>query len=558
MYTTGMAGLPASASAAWSTSTENKTYAAWAKTYDVPVSTFWHRVHGRQSRSDTAVTRQYLTPSEEKALRDKVLRIVAQGYFVTPKFLRYLAQWIVRQRSSTFQIQATDDGVRLPNKNWPAGFYERQGLKSRTLKPLEWERHNIYEKVAHWFTVIGRELHAPTTLAENVYNMDETGIMLSHLTSRKVLLHRNDLRRHRGAGSKRVQVTAIECISADGRCLNPLIIWPTLTIRSDWTTHPTPGWHFTCSPSGYNNSVIALEWFRRVFDPQTRSRANGRPRILINDGFTAHESLEVLQFCHENNIILCRLPSHTSHKLQPCDVAVFGPLKTAYRERVENLYRGGANSVGKQHFPLIYSQSRSVAFIPENIEAAWAKAGLYPWNPDRVLLSIPEPSNQEAESIRIVDTASSDVSLQTPVTSEDFASLRRRLEQNVHLLDADSQLYWRKLANAGERATAARDLLFKENHDLFKQNNESNTRVSRKSNMVGKGKVMSYEDIEEAVRKRDVKDAAGTGRRGRKRKDAASVPVPKPRRRSRAAEVKEARKDIIALGMEGFCSVLQF
>jgi hypothetical protein len=150
------------------------------------------------------------------------------------------------------------------------------------------------------------------------------------------------------------------------------------------------------------------------------------------------------------------------------------------------------------------------------------------------------------------------VSLQTPVTSEDFASLRRRLEQNVHLLDADSQLYCRKLANAGERATAARDLLFKENHDLFKQNNESNTRVSRKSNMVGKGKVMSYEDIEEAVRKRDVKDAAGTGRRGRKRKDAASVPVPKPRRRSRAAEVKEARKDIIALGMEGFCSVLQF
>ena len=65
------------------------------------------------------------------------------------------------------------------------------------------------------------------------------------------------------------------------------------------------------SPSGYSNRDIVLEWFRRVFDPQTKSQADGRPGFLINDGFGPHESLEVLQFCHENNIVLCRLPSHT-------------------------------------------------------------------------------------------------------------------------------------------------------------------------------------------------------------------------------------------------------
>lgn len=153
-----MAGLPANFLAVWEDSSEKKTYAVWAESYDVPVSTFWHRVYGRQSKSNAAVSRQYLAPSEEKAFRDKVLRIIAQGYFVTPKYLRYLAQWIVRQRSSTFQIPASDDGVQPPNKNWPPGFCKRQGLKSRSLKPLEWERHDIYEKVAHWFIVIGREL----------------------------------------------------------------------------------------------------------------------------------------------------------------------------------------------------------------------------------------------------------------------------------------------------------------------------------------------------------------------------------------------------------------
>jgi DDE superfamily endonuclease len=122
-----------------------------------------------------------------------------------------------------------------------------------------------------------------------------------------------------------------ECISADGTYLNPLIVWPASTHRSTWTIHPTPGWHFACSKTGYTDTEISLSWIQHVFDPLTRQRANHKPRILINDGFGTHESLELMRYCFENNIILCRLPSHTSHKLQPCDVGVFGPLKTGYR-----------------------------------------------------------------------------------------------------------------------------------------------------------------------------------------------------------------------------------
>jgi hypothetical protein len=38
-------------------------------------------------------------------------------------------------------------------------------------------------------------------------------------------------------GVKRSTVTAIECISVDGRSLSPLIIWPASTHRSNWTTY---------------------------------------------------------------------------------------------------------------------------------------------------------------------------------------------------------------------------------------------------------------------------------------------------------------------------------
>jgi DDE superfamily endonuclease len=100
----------------------------------------------------------------------------------------------------------------------------------------------------------------------------------------------------------------------------------------------------------------------------------------------------VLTFCHENNIILCRLPSHTSYKLQPYDVSVFNLLKTAYCEQVEQLFHNGVNTIGKQNFTLLYDRAQTAAFIRENIQSAWRKAGLLPFDSDRVLQGMRHPS----------------------------------------------------------------------------------------------------------------------------------------------------------------------
>jgi len=59
-------------------------------------------------------------------------------------------------------------------------------------------------------------LEGPDILSENVYNMDETGVMLSKLGSVKVLVATNDVRDYRGTRVKRKMVNAVECISANG------------------------------------------------------------------------------------------------------------------------------------------------------------------------------------------------------------------------------------------------------------------------------------------------------------------------------------------------------
>ena len=502
------------------------TYTALSEKSKVARSTLFYRKNGRLSREAKARKQQYLTPPEEKTLVKYLVRMSNLGFPLPIKYIPSLAFTIARGRKPN-----------PPSKNWAKRFEERQPeLQSRKVKPVDWKCHdiNIYDKITQWFEMINKELQDPDVRPENVYNMDETGVMLSMLGSVKVLVSRNDLRDYRGAGVKRTIVTAIECVSADGRALLPMVIWPATSHRSNWTTYPTPGWHYAFSENGYTDSKISLEWLKCVFDPQTKAQAQQKPRILISDGFGTHETLEILEYCFENNILPCRLPSHTSHKLQPCDVGVFAPLKAAYRDEVERLYRGGANTVGKEHFTYLYGPAREKALTPRNIKAGWKKTGLLPFDPDKVLGNIrkppAEPNVQKVDEVNVGSSVQDEVLLTpatpvTPVTTEAFTSLRSLIERHAHANDEMSkqrlQRCLQKLTNATEMSFAERDLLVDENKLLLKQNNEAKVRRSTKSTVVGKAKVMRYEDIEVAQAKRAEKEEAkakGKGRRGRKRK----------------------------------------
>lgn len=523
-------------------------------------STRWRHARGQPTRQDKAASQQYLSPCEEQALLEYVLRMADRGYPLAVKFLRTLAFIIARQRTSVFPVASGESDLQPPGKNWPQSFYKRHPeLQAKRLRPLDWTRHdvNIYDKVAEWFTVIGKELERADVLTENVYNMDETGTQLSVLSSLKVLVRQNDPRSHRGTGVKRTMITAIECISADGRCLDPLIIWPATTHRSTWTAHAQPGWHFACSKTGYTDTAISLYWMQHVFDPLTRERARGRPRVLINDGFGTHESLELLQFCFEHHIILCRLPSHTSHKLQPCDVGVFGPLKTAYREQVEQLYRGGAQTITKAHFPLLYSRARRAALTVRNIKSGWSKTGLFPLHPERVLHElkrspvanhvIVQTAERPLESL-----AQHEPSLRTPITSRCLNELCAQIEQHV-THDHPSKTRLQKLVHAAEKAFADRSLLLDENRLLFEQNNEKVTRASLRSTITGTAKVMTYDDIVAAEQRRQAQAHGGT--KSKKKTVRTAGLSHESAETQRADEQRKGEDEIQRLGLQEWCHI---
>lgn len=111
------------------------------------------------------------------------------GCPVRIKFLPSLAFSIARWRTTT------DKAIKPLGKNWAQAFARRHSeLKARRVRTLDWNRYdnNIYDKVTHWFEVIKKELCKPDIVPCNVYNMDETEVMISMLGSVKVLVGKDD------------------------------------------------------------------------------------------------------------------------------------------------------------------------------------------------------------------------------------------------------------------------------------------------------------------------------------------------------------------------------
>jgi len=155
-------------------------------------------------------------------------------------------------------------------------------------------------------------------LVKNIYNMDEKGCQrgggptcfldLSFLGKN---LHENGLR---------LTVTLVE-LNGPFTPLRKLI---KLYLR------------VSTSENGWTDNFLCKEWFKNsftVFPRQLHEMNLASPFFLSTyDGHSSHEKLKPINLTCTHNIILFCLPPHTTHKLQPLDVGVFGPLQCAWSE----------------------------------------------------------------------------------------------------------------------------------------------------------------------------------------------------------------------------------
>ena len=88
-------------------------------------------------------------------------------------------------------------------------------------------------------------------MSENIYNMDETGFPLDIIQKAQVIVDSSIRMKYQSQSDRQEWITAVECVSADGISIPPLIIFKGETLMNSWMSRDPPqGWKFSCNSSG--------------------------------------------------------------------------------------------------------------------------------------------------------------------------------------------------------------------------------------------------------------------------------------------------------------------
>ena len=163
--------------------------------------------------------------------------------------------------------------------------------------------------------------------------------------------------------------------------------------------------------NGYMEKVIFQTWFIDHFIKLTNHLSI---RILIIDGHGSHIFIEKIQAIDNNEILYC-LPPHTTHILQPLDVAVYQPLKAHFSKITDfivivTLGQEKKVTINKTNFAVIFKEAVEAAINTKIIINGFRTTGIYPFNSNAIkkrktdanntaaLPSAPRPSSKSDSS----------------------------------------------------------------------------------------------------------------------------------------------------------------
>jgi hypothetical protein len=425
---------------------EKLVYTKIAEKFGVDRSTLARR-HQRvaSSRSVKAQNQQALHPQQEQELLRYIERLTRQGLPPTRPMIRRFASditkkelgkgWVDRfiQRYQVDLISRWADGIDRSRHQADSG------LKYKLYFDLLIDKHSQYDIEPH-----------------NTYNMDEKGFMLGILTRSKRVFSRRQyeegkIKAHIQDGN-REWITLLACICADGSHIEPSLIYQSASgsIQDSWLQAFNPDdhrVHFASSPSGWTNNELGLAWLKQVFDRSTKLKAGRSYRLLILDGHGSHLTMDFIEYCDRNRILLAVYPPHSTHTLQPLDVVMFKPLSSAYSAQVASFMERsqGLTSMSKRDFYPMFIAAWETSFKEDTILKAFEATGLSPLNPEGILKRFNQPaqpgqsSDSDSSALSASDWRKIRRLVNHAVASRDQRKISK-LNQTIHQLSIRSVL----------------------------------------------------------------------------------------------------------------------
>jgi hypothetical protein len=158
----------------------------------------------------------------------------------------------------------------------------------------------------------------------------------------------------------------------------PFFIFPRGNFRAHFLNGASAGSHGDANPAGWMKAEHVLNFVKHFVSHAKPSKE--RPVVLLLDNQHSHLSIAILDYCKENGVTVLSFPPHCSHKLQPLDKTVYGPLKT-YVSRACDVWI--TNHPGKKltiyDLPGLANMYLNFAATRANIKAGFLATGICPY-----------------------------------------------------------------------------------------------------------------------------------------------------------------------------------
>uniref|UniRef100_A0A2A4J4D1 Ig-like domain-containing protein n=1 Tax=Heliothis virescens TaxID=7102 RepID=A0A2A4J4D1_HELVI len=351
-----------------------------ARSCGVPFSTLQERIKNKNSNKPQLGRNTVFTREQENEMATQVKFLGKIFYGCTSLQIRKMAYEYAVKNNIKHNF---NDTFELAGKDWLKGFIKRNHLSIRKAQGMSLNRATAFNKneVGMFFKLLTELMDKYKFLPRNIWNVDETGISAVQDPG-KIVAEKGQKRVGSiTSGERGKTVTAVCAVNATGVYVPPMLIYPRQRHSSALETDGPRGAVYRCSKNGWINEDLFVDWLKH-FAEFTKPSEN-EPILLVLDNHASHISLRAYEFCKGNNIVMLSLPPHGSHRIQPLDVSVYGPLKAAYKQECNLFIK---NQLGKKITQndlasLFRKAFQKIATIPK-AEAGFAATGIYPLNPD--------------------------------------------------------------------------------------------------------------------------------------------------------------------------------
>ncbi|XP_050307484.1 uncharacterized protein LOC126744168 [Anthonomus grandis grandis] len=168
-------------------------------------------------------------------------------------------------------------------------------------------------------------------------------------------------------------VTFVGIISATGNSLPSVYVFPRIRNIEEYLSDAPPLSLALGNKSGWMTKDLFVKALEHMV---THTKCNKENKLLLLlDNHESHTTLAAIMYAREHGIV------HTSHRLQPLDVAVYSPFKTKCPVSMnEWMISNPGKTVTVKHIPKIIKQPFLQAFSPQNITSGFSKPGIWPVN----------------------------------------------------------------------------------------------------------------------------------------------------------------------------------